>query len=209
MQAQLMTMDNQTTNRDFFQAAVPPLLDKLYGAAFKLTRNEQEAEELVAHTLELAWRRIDSLKDQKAFKSWIMHILSNEFISKWRKQKVHEKYFDEETYDELDETNCLYAKLHQPFLLWWSSPEQQFVNNLLREDIEKAIDGIPETYREVVILIEILEHNYKEVSDMLHIPVGTVRSRLNRGRRYLQDALYTCAKNAGLNMQKTSEVKDD
>jgi RNA polymerase sigma-70 factor (ECF subfamily) len=194
-------MSDKTDNRDFFQQAASMLMDRLYGAALNLTRNHEDAEELVALTLECGWKALNSLQDRQCFDGWMLRILSNQFVSKWRKQKIQEKYFDQEGFDELDETNCLYARLHQPFLLWWSSPENQFVNNLLRDDIDRAIADIPEVYREVVVMVEMLEHSYQEVSEMLDIPVGTVRSRLNRGRRLLQDALWENARDAGIKVK--------
>ena len=69
----------------------------------------------------------------------------------------------------------LYAKLHQPFLLWWGTPEQSFFNKLLREDIQLALDSITESYREVVIVVEMLGYSYYEVATATGIPVGTVR----------------------------------
>ena len=82
----------------------------------------------------------------------------------------------------------MFEKLHQPFLLWWSNPEQELLNKLLREDIERAIDGLQEAFRTVLILVEVNGQSYAEVADMLGLPIGTVRSRLNRARSHLQRA---------------------
>jgi RNA polymerase sigma-70 factor (ECF subfamily) len=193
--------------REFFQESVSGLMNKLYGVAYQLTKDRDSAEELVAQALEQSWKSLDKLQDRNCFDGWLMRILSNQFVTSWRKGKVHEKYFEEDPYDELDESNSLYARLHQPFLLWWSSPEQMFLNNVLQEDIEKAILSIPDAYREVVVLVEVLGHNYQEVSDTLQIPVGTVRSRLNRGRKFLQDKLWSNAQEEGLLNTASSEVQ--
>ena len=129
----------------------------------------------------------------------MMRILSNTYISKWRRKKVRDEIFDDEaSTDDLDDRNMLYARLHQPFLLWWGTPEQTFVNNLLVEDISAALDGISDAYREVVVMVELLGFTYEEAADSLEVPIGTVRSRLNRGRRLLQDALWQNARDAGL-----------
>ena len=92
----------------------------------------------------------------------------------------------------------LFERLHQPFLLWWSNPEQELVNKLLREDIERALDGLADDYRTVVILVEINGHSYAEAAELLGVPIGTVRSRLSRARSSLQRALWSQAQAAGL-----------
>ncbi|MDH5436448.1 MAG: sigma-70 family RNA polymerase sigma factor, partial [Gammaproteobacteria bacterium] len=89
-------------------------------------------------------------------------------------------------------------RLHQPFLLWFSNPEIEFVNNLMKEDIQRALDGLHESYRVVVVLADVEGFKYTEIAEMLEVPVGTVRSRLARGRSYLQKALWHHAKELGL-----------
>ncbi len=102
------------------------------------------------------------------------------------------------TEDEGEEDFSLYRKLHQPFLLWWGTPEERFLNDLLREDIQAAVDNLPDAFRVVVVLAEIRGHSYEEVAALLDIPLGTVRSRLSRGRALLQKALWDQARDAGL-----------
>ena len=183
-----------------FEAAVAGVMDRLYGAAMRYTRNPANAEDLLADTLAKAWSNIGSLNDFDRFESWITRILTNTYISQWRRQKTSEGIFDDShCADDLDDTHSLYARLHQPFLLWWGTPEKTFVNNLLAQDIERAMDSIPEVYRIVVIMVEVLGHTYEEASESLEVPIGTVRSRLSRGRRLLQDALWKNAKDADIN----------
>jgi RNA polymerase sigma factor (sigma-70 family) len=86
-------------------------------------------------------------------------------------------------------------------LLWWGTPEQKFVNNLLAEDIERALNGISDVFREVVLMVEVMGFTYEEVATSMDVPVGTVRSRLNRGRRLLQNALWQNARDAGIVQQ--------
>lgn len=92
----------------------------------------------------------------------------------------------------------LFEELHQPFLLWWGSPEKEFFNKLLREEIEKAIDALPEAFRVAVVLSDLEGFSYREIAQILRLPVGTVRSRLARGRSLLQKALWGHAQEAGL-----------
>ena len=102
----------------------------------------------------------------------------------------------------------LFEKLHQPFLLWWSNPEQEFLDQVLRADIERALDALPEVFRVVVVLAELEGFTYREIADMLNVPIGTVRSRLARGRAMLQKLLWAQAQEAGLRAVRTEEEPD-
>jgi RNA polymerase sigma-70 factor (ECF subfamily) len=88
--------------------------------------------------------------------------------------------------------------MHQPFLLWFGNPEQDFLDRLLREDLDRALATLPEHYRTVVILADLEEFNYAEIAQTLDIPVGTVRSRLARARGALQQILWKSAQEYGL-----------
>ena len=88
----------------------------------------------------------------------------------------------------------LFEKMHQPFLLWWSNPELELLNKLLRQDIEAAIDAIPAEFRAVLVLVELNGQSYAEAAEALGLPVGTVRSRLARARSRLQRALWEQAR---------------
>lgn len=186
-------MGNGADDRTFFRAEIERLADRLYGAALRLTRNAVDAEDLVAETVEKAWSRLGQLRDRQAFPKWIMRILANSFVSSCRGCGPDMVDLD------CDEVRfSLFEQLHQPFLLWWSNPEQELVNKLLRKDIERALDSLPDGFRTVVVLVEIQGYAYAEVAEMLCIPVGTVRSRLSRARSLLQHALWRQATEAGL-----------
>lgn len=105
-----------------------------------------------------------------------------------------------------DESFSIFERLHQPFLLWWGNPEQEFLNALLRGDLEHALQALPEGFRVVVVLAEIQGFSYQEIADTLEIPIGTVRSRLARGRSLLQRALWEHAQEAGLLGRSRSPV---
>lgn len=92
----------------------------------------------------------------------------------------------------------LFEKLHQPFLLWWASPEEEVITKLLREDMERALDALPEVFRIAIVLVEVQGYSYGEAAELLGVPIGTVRSRLARARAQLQRALWQHAKDAGL-----------
>ena len=202
-------MNDQAERQAFFADGVSRLMDRLYGAAMRFTRNADDAEDLVAETLEKAWHKLDSLDDRENFDAWIMRILSNTYISQWRRNKTRGEIFDDEpcTHD-LDDRDSLYAKLHQPFLLWWGTPEKAFLDNLLTENIERALGKLPDAYRDVVVMVEVLGFKYEEVAQQFEVPIGTVRSRLNRGRRMLQDALWHTARDAGIVAQDNTHEEN-
>jgi RNA polymerase sigma-70 factor (ECF subfamily) len=182
--------------RQFFETEVERLMDHLYGMALRLTRNRTDAEDLVAEALAKAWAHLPSLQDLQCFEKWVFRILVNTFIGDRRRQA--------RTPSDLSlgqDDGCafsLFEKLHQPFLLWWSNPEQQLLDKLRREDIERALDALPEAYRIVVIMVEVQGFSYAEVAETLSVPVGTVRSRLSRGRALLQASLWRQAGQLGI-----------
>ena len=170
--------------------------------ALRLTRNRADAEDLVAETVTRGWSHLHDLADRARLRGWLFRILTNGFLSARRtdaRRGVHES-LDEQTEDGFS----LFEQLHTPILLWWGTPEQAFLDKLLREDVVRALDALAEPFRVVVVLAEIQGCTYQEIADTLHVPIGTVRSRLARARALLQKALWTHARDAGLigNTQK-------
>jgi RNA polymerase sigma factor (sigma-70 family) len=190
-------------DRQFFEAEVLRLMDKLYGRALRLTRNPADAEDLVADAVAKGWNKRNELRDPQCFEAWIFRILTNAFLSAWRHRGPAKFEAREEPQAPGDgEKFSLFERLHQPFLLWWSSPEQEFLNDLLREDLEKALDDLPDEFRIVVVLVMVQGYSYTEAAGLLRLPVGTVRSRLSRGRGLLQRALWEQANEAGLKTEQ-------
>lgn len=187
-------------SREFFEKQVLGLLGALEGAARRLTRNEADAEDLVAETVARAWRALGTLECEAAFRSWMFRILNNAFVSGLRRADARPRT---EPIDggegEADEAGfSLFEQMHQPFLLWFGNPEQEFLDKLLREDLERALASLPEHHRVVVILSDIEEFSYAEIACALEVPVGTVRSRLARARAALQKLLWRQADEHGL-----------
>ena len=183
-----------------FEMQVLALLGPLQGVARRLTGNETDAEDLVAETVARAWRGIDTLESEAAFRSWLFRILNNTFISEIRRADARPQTesieFEEAAEDEPEFS--LFEQMHQPFLLWFGNPEQEFLDRLLREDLERALAKLPEHHRTVVVLSDLEEFNYAEIAEMLDIPVGTVRSRLARARGALQKLLWQQAREYGI-----------
>jgi RNA polymerase sigma-70 factor (ECF subfamily) len=183
-----------------FETQVLGLLGRLHGVARRLTCNEADAEDLVAETVARAWRARDSLESEAAFQSWIFRILNNTFISDVRRADARPRLEWVDCEDDAQEEAefSLFEQMHQPFLLWFSNPEQEFLDKLLREDLSRALETLPECYRIVVVLADLEEFNYSEIAQTLDIPIGTVRSRLARARSALQKILWQQAREYGL-----------
>lgn len=187
--------------RAIFKQKIECLLDRLYGTALRLTRDPYEAEDVVAESVSKAWASLDQLDDPHSMEPWLFRILNNTFVSHWRRQRRRQEMESESFTDEEDlnaERFSLFRELHQPFLLWWGTPEQQLLNTILREDLQCALDNLPDAFRHVVVLIEVQGYTYEEAAEILRTPLGTIRSRLNRGRGLLQKALWKQARAAGL-----------
>lgn len=183
--------------RQFFASEVDRLMDRLYGTALRLAREPADAEDLVSEALTKAWSRLDTLHDRKSFEKWLFRILVNTFISERRRQQARPAEEGVEDQDSLDRFS-LFEQVHQPFLLWWGNPEQLLLDKLLRQDIEKALETLPEGFRVVVIMIEVWGLSYAEAAETLDLPVGTVRSRLSRARAQLQRTLWRQARQLGI-----------
>ncbi len=190
-----MSIDKQT-----FETRVMELLGPLQGVAMRLTCNEAAAEDLVAETVARAWKSLASLESVDAFRSWIFRILHNTFISEMRYARAR-PWLNAHNCEEVEEESgdfSLFEQMHQPFLLWFGNPEQEFLDSLLRQDLEEALSQLPDHYRVVVILSDLQEFSYQEIAETLEIPVGTVRSRLARARSTLQRLLWRQAQDLGL-----------
>ena len=187
-------------SREAFGKHVLALVGSLHGVARRLTGNDTDAEDLVAESVARAWKALDSLESDAAFRAWIFRILHNTFVSERRRANARPQCdpIDGEDLDEAEPVFSIFEQMHQPFLLWFSNPEQEFLDRLLREDLERALATLPEHHRVVVILADLEEFNYREIADTLGVPLGTVRSRLARARGTLQKLLWQQAQARGL-----------
>ena len=187
-------------SRKAFEDQVLGLLGSLQGVARRLTRNDADAEDLVAETVARAWRALDTLESEAAFRAWIFRILNNTFISNLRRADARVQADPLACVDGEDDESgfSAFEQMHQPFLLWFGNPEQEFLDKLLREDLDRALAALPDCHRVVVVLSDLEEFSYGEIAEMLSIPIGTVRSRLARARGALQKSLWRQAQAYGL-----------
>jgi RNA polymerase sigma-70 factor (ECF subfamily) len=184
-----------TEEKHKIRTLVMPFIDDLHRVAISLTRNNDNAEELVSDTILNACEGFRGLRDHSKVKQWLLRILSNKFISNTRRRKNYIKISLDEHHDN---NFSLFEKLSVPFLLWHHNPEQEVIRKILDEDISCAISDLPEQFRIIVILCDVEGMEYKEIAETLDIPIGTVRSRLARGRNILQKQLWHHAREAGI-----------
>lgn len=171
-------------DRAEFEALIAPWLDGLYASALRLTRNERNAEDLVQDTVMRAWRFFDKFERGTNFRAWLFKILTNTFINSYRRTSREKSLQDE------SERQSVEAQFFSPDTTdQATNPEEYLLDRVMREDVLKAIDGLPIDFRMVVILADLQEFSYKEIAEVLDIPVGTVMSRLFRGRKALQKTL--------------------
>ena len=190
-------MPASEADRAWFADQVERLLPDLFGTALRLVRNRPDAEDLVADAVSKAWLSLASLHDRDALRGWLFRILTNAFLSGRRAITARGAHVPlDETGDE--PAFSLFERLHQPFLLWSTNPEQAFFAKLLREDLERAIDGLADPFRMVVVMVDVQGWSYQDTAQALGVPLGTVRSRLARGRSALQRALWEHARDVGL-----------
>jgi RNA polymerase sigma-70 factor (ECF subfamily) len=197
-------------SRDAFEAQVMGLLGRLHAVARRLTRHDADAEDLVSETVTRAWRSRESLADEGAFCGWMFRILNNTFISDRRRASARPRLesLDDGT-QQADDDIPLFDRLHQPFLLWFSNPEQAFLDRLLREDLDRALADLPDHYRTVLVLSDLEEFTYGEIAETLEIPIGTVRSRLARARCALQGRLWRQARARGLRADTAAVAREE
>ena len=186
-------MSGSADDRTWFEEATLAALPELLGLARRLARNREDAEDLAAEAVTRAWLHRATLRDRERFCGWISRILTNLYLTQRRSEAIH----PHESLGGEDDFS-LFERLHQPFLLWWSTPEQEFLDRLLREALVRAIEALPEPFRIVVALADVQGFSYGEIAESLAVPIGTVRSRLARGRALLQRALWEHACDSGL-----------
>jgi RNA polymerase sigma-70 factor (ECF subfamily) len=187
-----------------FEEVALPHLDALFSLALNLTRNRKDAEDLVQEAFLRAYRFFDSYKPGTQIRAWLFRILRNTFINSYRAAKVRPESVDFEKIEAVYESLATQASQAQNPQL---SPEDQVMHGDMDETVQAALDELPEEYRSVVMLAFVEDLSYKEIAEALTIPVGTVMSRLHRGRKHLQTALFEYAGKKGI-MRGGSAVSD-
>jgi len=179
-------------DQDAFEAAAMPFLDALYNTALRMTRNPQDAEDLIQETYLKAYRHYDKFQPGTNLKAWLFKIMKNTFINEYRKRQLAPPASD---FAEIEET--FESEVSDEALRQIKNPEEEALENVLDEDVQRALDGLPADYRMVVLLADVEGFAYREIAEILDIPVGTVMSRLYRGRKKLESDMLRYAREHG------------
>ena len=177
--------DQANFERDAMQYA-----GQLYSAALRMTRNRADAEDVVQETYLKAYRAYDSFQEGTNLKAWLYRILTNTYINRYRKKIRRPAEVDLEEVQDL----YLYRRIGSA-----DSPdsarsaEDEVLESLVDTDIKSAVEALPEHFRLPVLLADVEGFSYKEIADIMEIPIGTVMSRLHRGRKALQKSLWEYA----------------
>jgi RNA polymerase sigma-70 factor (ECF subfamily) len=175
-----------------FEALAMPHLDGLYAAALRLTKNPRDAEDLVQDSVLRAFRFFDKFERGTNMKAWLYKIVTNTFINRYRRVTKERSIVDDDRDSVQDRLVSRDAAAQA------EDPERAYFDRQLSDDVLRALDSIPVDFRMTVILADLQDFSYKEIADILDIPVGTVMSRLFRGRRLLQTLLAEYAAASGV-----------
>lgn len=188
------TSGRSGSGRSEFEREAMPHLDALYGTAIRMTRNDKDAEDLVQDALLRAYRFWHHFEPGTNCKAWLFRILTNTFINRYHKGR-REKDLAREVSEDATLTEELHSREAQARA---HDPEGTLLGAALSEDVQRALDALPVHFRLPVILCDVQDLSYKEIAEALECPVGTVMSRLHRGRRLLAKELRGYATELGV-----------
>ena len=190
-------MREENNRRKEFEDIAMEHIDSLYSMAIRLVFNKDEAEDLVQETYLKAYRFFDTFQKGTNIKAWLFKILRNTFINKYRKTvKLPSEIF----YEDVESVNSnLSYKQESDSGELTDTLESKYneLGSLMEDDVKRAIDSLPIEYKEAILLSDVEELSYNDIAEITNVPIGTVKSRLNRGRKLLQKSLWEYAKDRG------------
>lgn len=180
-----------------FTEEAMPLLDQLYGGALRMTRNPQDAEDLVQETYLKAYNAFDSFKPGTNLKAWLYRIMTNTYINNYRKMKRRPL---ETSAEDVTDSQLYTSSSHDSTGL--ESAEVEALKMMPNSRISDALNSLNEDYRMVVYYADVEGLAYKEIAEVMEIPLGTVMSRLHRGRKQLREMLKDVAHEQGIGLEE-------
>ncbi len=183
----------QTEKRKDFQQQAMPFLDAMFGTAYRLTRNPRDAEDLVQESLLRAYRFWDTFERDSNCKAWLLRIVTNTFINEYQRKKRSREILESATAEQAATDGVLIHEQAERY----QSPERALLERGVSDDVQRALDALPDDFRLAVVLCDMQGLSYKEIADIMGCPVGTVMSRLFRGRKLLAGALRGYAQDQG------------
>jgi RNA polymerase sigma-70 factor, ECF subfamily len=182
-------------DRAAFSAQAMEFAPQLYSAAVRMTHNSADAEDLVQETYLKAYRSFHTFEDGSNLRAWLYRILTNTFINTYRAKQRRPQESDLADVEDL----FLYRRIGALESAMASrSAEDQLMDMFTDDEVKLAIEKLPINFRLPVLMADVEDFSYKEIADMLDIPIGTVMSRLHRGRKAMQKELYEFARERGL-----------
>ncbi|KAA0208395.1 MAG: sigma-70 family RNA polymerase sigma factor [Ignavibacteria bacterium] len=191
----ILTDEELTQRKIDFEREALPHMNLLYNYAYKMTGNQLDADDLLQETFLRAFRFFDKFEQGTNCKAWLFRIMKNLFINKYRKNQKEpgkvdyddiENFFDSIKSDRIDSTDL----------------QEKLFSNLLDDDVLTALNSLQDDFKTVVILCDLEGLSYEEIAEFVQVPIGTVRSRLHRGRKLLQQKLLQYAKSRGYDISK-------
>lgn len=187
-------MATKTSDLDArFERDALPLLDQLYGGALRMTRNPADAEDLVQETYVKAYQAFNSFSEGTNLTAWLYRIMTNTYINSYRKKK---RQPTQQSSEDVTDHQLLATSSHESVGL--ESAEVEALKNLPNQRIAQAMNDLSEDYRMVVYYADVEGLAYKEIAEIMGTPLGTVMSRLHRGRKQLREALKDVAQEHGI-----------
>ncbi|WP_273416303.1 sigma-70 family RNA polymerase sigma factor [Corynebacterium appendicis] len=180
-----------------FTEEAMPLLDQLYGGALRMTRNPQDAEDLVQETYLKAFKAFDSFKEGTNLKAWLYRIMTNTYINSYRKKQRRPL---ETSAEDVTDRQLYTTSSHDSTGL--QSAEVEALKNLPDTQIAEAMNSLNDDYRMVVYYADVEGLAYKEIAEVMDVPLGTVMSRLHRGRKHLRELLKDVANEQGIGLEE-------